>query len=180
MTHFADRLADAIRAKGNAVCAGLDPRWELLPSEIRARHGADTLEAVAATLEEFCGRFLDIARKVGAGVFVLVRTSNPGGGQFQDLLVAAKGGAAPRPLYQHVGEAVASWSRENLGRCGFGDVGAVVGATYPVELTQLRQLLPEVLFLVPGFGAQGGTAADVLPAFRGDGLGAIVNSSRGL
>src|SRR5260370_29537919 len=60
MTHFADRLADAIRAKGNAVCAGLDPRWDLLPSEIRARHGADTLEAVAASIEELCRRLLDI------------------------------------------------------------------------------------------------------------------------
>src|SRR5262245_51224439 len=60
MTHFADRLADAIRAKGNVVCAGLDPRWELLPAEIRARHGADTLEAAAAAVEEFCGRFLDV------------------------------------------------------------------------------------------------------------------------
>ena len=105
---------------------------------------------------------------------MLVRTSNPGAGQFQDL------DCGGRPLYQHVGEAVAAWARENLGTCGLGDVGAVVGATYPAELTELRRLLPEVIFLVPGFGAQGGGAADVAPAFRPDGLGAIVNSSRGI
>ncbi|MGH7222617.1 MAG: orotidine-5'-phosphate decarboxylase, partial [Gemmataceae bacterium] len=76
--------------------------------------------------------------------------------------------------------AVASWARANLGACGLGDVGAVVGATYPAELAMLRKLLPEVIFLVPGFGAQGGQADDVAPAFRRDGLGAIVNSSRGI
>ena len=141
-------------------------------------------EADALTVNPYLGRdavepFLQSARKAKAGVFVLVRTSNPGAGQFQDLRVAA-GSEPARPLYEHVGQAVASWARENLGKCGFGDVGAVVGATYPAELTQLRALLPEVLFLVPGFGAQGGSAADVLPAFRPDGLGALVNSSRGI
>ena len=101
-----------------------------------------------------------------------------GAGQFQDLLAAEPGGEA-RPLYMHVGTAVAAWSRENLGACGLGDVGAVVGATYPAELAELRRLLPEVIFLVPGFGVQGGGAADVAAAFRGDGLGAVVSSSRG-
>ena len=207
MTHFADRLAAAVRAKGNAVCVGLDPRWESLPASLRQRHGGATLASVAAAFEEFCGRVLDIvaplvpvvkpqsaffeacgpdglaalqrllrkardlglltildskrndiastaaayadaafagtrlagrvhpvweadaltvnpylgrdavepflesARRVGAGVFVLVRTSNPGAGQFQDLLVSS-GTTPPRPLYQHVGEAVATWARE--------------------------------------------------------------------
>src|SRR5262249_4581386 len=77
-------------------------------------------------------------------------------------------------------EAVAAWSGENLGRCGFGDVGAVVGATYPAEMTALREVLPQTLFLVPGFGAQGAAAADTAPAFPPDGLGAVVNSSRGI
>src|SRR5262249_28553798 len=85
-----------------------------------------------------------------------------------------------RPLYRHVGDAVAAWARENLGKCGLGDVGAVVGATYPAELAELRQALPEVVFLVPGFGAQGGKADDVVAAFRPDGLGAAVKSSRGI
>jgi orotidine-5'-phosphate decarboxylase len=140
--------------------------------------------ADACTVNPYLGRdavepFLASARKAEAGVFVLVRTSNPGAGLFQDLIVQGKDGPA-RPLYQHVGAAVAGWARENLGACGLGDVGAVVGATYPAEAELLRQQLPEVLFLVPGFGAQGATAADVRPAFRPDGSGAIVNSSRGV
>ncbi len=268
MTHFADRLAAAVRARGNALCVGLDPRWESLPLELRRRHGCDTLAGVAAAFEEFCGAVLDVAaplvpvvkpqcaffeacgpegmaalqrllrrarglgllsildgkrndiastaaayadaafagtrfeshthpvwaadaltvnpylgrdavepflqsaRRAAAGVFVLVRTSNPGAGLFQDLDCGGK------PLYHHVGEAVGAWARERLGDCGLGDVGAVVGATYPAELARLRQLLPEVIFLVPGLGAQGGTVADVAAAFRPDGLGAVVNSSR--
>lgn len=136
-------------------------------------------EADALTVNPYLGRdaiepFLQSARGSQAGVFVLVRTSNPGAGQFQDLECHG------RPLYQHVGLAVQDWARENLGACGLGDVGAVVGATYPAEMVVLRQLLPEVIFLVPGFGAQGATAADTAPAFRPDGSGAIVNSSRGI
>lgn len=137
-------------------------------------------EADACTVSPYLGRdaiepFLASARKSEAGVFVLVRTSNAGAGLFQDLRVEDG-----RPLYQHVGAAVAAWSRENLGTCGLGDVGAVVGATYPAELKLLRDQMPEVIFLVPGFGAQGGTAEDVRVGFRGDGLGAVVNSSRGI
>jgi orotidine-5'-phosphate decarboxylase len=138
--------------------------------------------ADALTVNPYLGRdavepFIAAARKVSAGVLVLVRTSNPGAGLFQDLVVQ---GDPPRPLYQHVGAAVASWARENKGRCGLGDVGAVVGATYPAEMAALRKTMPEVVFLVPGFGSQGGTAADVAPAFRQDGLGAVVSSSRGV
>jgi orotidine-5'-phosphate decarboxylase len=136
--------------------------------------GADAL-----TVNPYLGRdavepFISAARQNGGGVFVLVRTSNPGAGLFQDLLAEGK------PLYRHVGERVAQWSREHLGADGLGDVGAVVGATYPAELAELRAALPEVIFLVPGFGAQGGTADAVRAAFRADGLGAVINSSRGL
>jgi orotidine-5'-phosphate decarboxylase len=268
--HFADRLTAAVRARGNALCVGLDPRWESLPADLRRRHAGNTLASVAAAFDQFCTRVLDIvaplvpvvkpqsaffemcgppglevlqrlirrahdhgllvildakrndiastatayadaafggskmgrtvlpvweadaltinpylgrdavepfltsARRAGAGVFVLVRTSNPGAGLFQDLVCEG------RPLYRHVGDAVASWSREHLGACGLGDVGAVVGATYPAEMAELRTALPEVPFLVPGFGSQGGTAADVAPAFRADGLGAVISSSRGI
>jgi orotidine-5'-phosphate decarboxylase len=268
--HFADRLLAACRAKGNALCVGLDPRWDLLPDEVRSRHAVGSLEAMAGAYEEFCLRVLDVvaplvavvkpqsaffescgpaglaalqvillrarehglitildskrndiastaeayadaafagtlceglrtpvwpadamtinpylgrdavepflksAREVDGGVFVLVRTSNKAAGQFQDLE------AAGRPLYRHVAEAVAAWSAENLGSCGYGDVGAVVGATHPGELALIRQWIPNVVFLVPGYGAQGGSAADVAAAFRADGSGAIVNSSRGI
>jgi orotidine-5'-phosphate decarboxylase len=142
--------------------------------------GADAL-----TVNPYLGRdavepFLQSARRAGGGVFVLVRTSNPGAKQFQDLPVVPATGEPPRPLFAHVGAAVRAWSREHLGACGLGDVGAVVGATYTAELADLRRALPEVPFLVPGFGAQGATAADTAPAFGPDGLGAIVNSSRGV
>lgn len=275
MPHFADRLTDAVRRTGTPLCVGLDPRWESLPEEIRRRHGSDSLDAVAAAVEEFSARvlelvaplvpvvkpqaaffeacgpagfaalqrlmtqarglglltlldskrndiastaaayadatfagttvagrvhpvwgadaitvnpylgrdaiepFLQSARRAEAGVFVLVRTSNPGAGLFQDLPVQASDGST-RPLYQQVGAAVRAWAGENLGTCGLGDVGAVVGATYPAEMALLRRQMPEVIFLVPGFGAQGATAADVRAAFRADGSGAIVNSSRGI
>jgi orotidine-5'-phosphate decarboxylase len=136
-------------------------------------------DADALTVNPYLGRdavepFLQSARRSGCGVFVLVRTSNPGARQFQDLECGGQ------PLFVHVAEAVGQWARENLGRCGFGDVGAVVGATYPEEMAALRTLIPEVPFLVPGFGAQGGSAADTAGAFRSDGLGAVVNSSRGI
>jgi len=270
MTHFADRVTSACRAKGNAVCVGLDPRWQQLPLELRQRHRGGTLTDMARAFEEFGCRVLDVvaplvpvvkpqsaffeacgpaglvtlqrllararrqglitildgkrndiastaeayadaafagtmldgqrhpvwdadaltinpylgrdavepflvsARKSGGGVFVLVRTSNAGARLFQDL------DCQGRPLYQHVADAVGGWAKENLGQCGLGDVGAVIGATHPAELTLLRQLLPHVLFLIPGYGAQGGSSADTAGGFRSDGSGAIVNSSRGI
>lgn len=136
-------------------------------------------QADALTINPYLGRdavepFLTSARSVEGGVFVLVRTSNEGAPLFQDLICDG------RPLYEHVGQAVAGWNRENLGKCGLGDVGAVVGATHPDELRRLRDQMPEVIFLVPGYGAQGGTAEDCKAAFRPDGLGAIINSSRGI
>jgi orotidine-5'-phosphate decarboxylase len=268
--HFADRLTQACKKKGNSLCAGIDPRWDLLPLEIRKRHSQGTLDAMAAAFEEFSLRVLDIvapqvpivkpqsaffeacgpagmraqqkvlakakalglitildnkrgdiastaeayadaalagtpfegrrqpvwaadaltvnpylgrdaiepflksARQCDGGVFVLVRTSNKGSKQFQDLNCDGK------PLYQHVAEAVGDWAAENLGACGLGDVGAVVGATHPAELANVRHWIPHVLFLVPGYGAQGGSAADTAAGFRADGAGAIINSSRGI
>jgi orotidine-5'-phosphate decarboxylase len=270
MQHFADRLASAVRTKGNPLCVGLDPRWESLPESLRARHGDMTLRSTARAFEEFCARVLDIvaplvgvvkpqsaffeacgpagmvalerllarahrlglftildgkrndiastatayadaafagielggkvhpvwdadaltvnpylgrdavepflvsARRSQRGLYVLVRTSNPGAGQFQDLDCGGK------PLYQHVAAAVGAWTRENLGSCGLGDVGAVVGATHPNELAAVRKQIPEAWLLLPGVGAQGASAADTAAAFRPDGLGAIVNSSRGI
>lgn len=268
--HFADRLVDACRKKGNAVCCGIDPRWDMLPREIRHRHAGQTLDAMASAFEEFSLRVLDIvaplvpvvkpqsaffeacgpagmlaqqrvlakakslglitildnkrgdiastaeayadaalagtpmegrrhpvwnadaltvnpylgrdavepflasARRCDGGVFVLVRTSNKGAAQFQDLRCDDKA------IYQHVAEAVGAWSAENLGTSGFGDVGAVVGATHPAELALVRKWIPHVFFLVPGYGAQGGSGADIAAAFRADGMGAVVNSSRGI
>ncbi len=135
--------------------------------------------ADAMTINPYLGRdavepFLASARRVLGGVFVLARTSNPGSNQFQDLDCGGK------PLYEHVAMAIGSWAGENLGSCGLGDVGAVVGATQPAELAHLRELLPQVPFLIPGYGAQGGSARDTAGGFRPDGTGAIINSSRGI
>ncbi|MBI4613310.1 MAG: orotidine-5'-phosphate decarboxylase [Planctomycetes bacterium] len=118
--------------------------------------------------------FITRARRSGGGVFVLVRTSNPSAGEFQDLPVRGE------PLHIVVGRRVACWALENPGACGYGDVGAVVGATAPRELGTLRGAMPGVPFLVPGFGAQGAGAADVAPAFDSAGRGAIVAASRGI
>jgi orotidine-5'-phosphate decarboxylase len=103
-----------------------------------------------------------------------VRTSNAGAGQFQDLV------SDGLPLFLHVARAVESWTCEHLGQSGLGDVGAVVGATHPAELARVRQALPHAWLLLPGYGAQGGTAADTAAAFRPDGMGAVVSSSRGI
>ncbi|HEV3439438.1 MAG TPA: orotidine-5'-phosphate decarboxylase [Gemmata sp.] len=135
--------------------------------------------ADALTINPYLGRdavepFLVAAKATNRGVFVLVRTSNAGSGLFQDLVCNGQ------PLYRHVAAAVADWNAPTIGTCGLGDIGAVVGATHPRELAELRAALPNVWLLVPGYGAQGGAAADVKAAYRHDGLGAIINSSRGV
>src|SRR5262249_6728606 len=118
--------------------------------------------------------FVDVAKIRGAGIFVLVKTSNSGGKRFQDLI------ADGRPVYRHVADYVESLARETVGAGGYGSVGAVVGATYPEQLAELREAMPHTWFLIPGFGAQGGTAKDCATAFDSNGLGAIVNNSRGI
>lgn len=121
--------------------------------------------------------FLDVCKKENKGIFVLVKTSNPSSGEFQDQEIGADG----RPLYELVGEKVNEWGADLIdGDCGYSDVGAVVGATYPEMGRKLRRIMPHSYILVPGYGAQGGTADDLKPFFNEDGLGAIVNSSRGI
>ena len=108
------------------------------------------------------------------GIFVLVKTSNPSSGELQDKDMQGK------PLYTRMAELVSKWGEESIGNSGYSSVGAVVGATYPEQAGELRQVMPKNIWLVPGYGAQGGGAKDVLPCFNKDGLGAIVNSSRGI
>ncbi len=134
--------------------------------------GADALTVSPYLGEDSIEPFVTTGAARSAGIFVLVKTSNPGGGLFQDLLVDG------RPLYRIVGEHVDGLAAKTAGACGYGDVGAVVGATYPEQLSELRQAMPHTWFLVPGYGSQGGTARDVAGAFDERGLGAIVNSSR--
>jgi len=136
--------------------------------------GADAMTVSPYLGDDSLQPFVDVATRRAAGVFVLVKTSNPGGGMFQDLV------ADGRPLYRHVAAYVEGLARETAGACGYGAVGAVVGATYPQQLAELRAEMPHTWFLVPGFGSQGGTAADVAAAFDPRGTGAIVNNSRGI
>ncbi len=118
--------------------------------------------------------FVEQAGQLGAGVFVLVKTSNPSSAEIQDLEAGGKA------IYVHVAELVNGWGEELVGECGYSSVGAVVGATYPEQLAELREVMPRTPFLVPGYGAQGGGPEDVVGAFDDNGLGAIVNSSRGI
>lgn len=108
------------------------------------------------------------------GIFVLVKTSNPSSGELQDKLVDGM------PIYELMGEMCEDWGKELPGRYGYTGVGAVVGATYPQQIEQLRGALPHTFFLIPGYGAQGATAKDIAAAFDENGLGGIVNSSRGI
>ena len=117
--------------------------------------------------------FIEVCKEEKKGLFILVKTSNPSSGEFQDQLVDG------RPLYELVGEKVAEWGEEHCGD-SYSYIGAVVGATYPEQGKVLRKVMPKSFILVPGYGAQGGKGKDLVHFFNEDGLGAIVNSSRGI
>lgn len=117
--------------------------------------------------------FIRTCRENDRGIFVLVKTSNPSSGEFQDQEIGGK------PLYEMVGEKVCEWASESMDG-DYSNVGAVVGATYPEMGKKLRRIMPKSFILVPGYGAQGGRGKDLVGFFNGDGLGAIVNSSRGI
>ena len=118
--------------------------------------------------------FIDVCKEEKKGIFILVKTSNPSSGEFQDRLIDGK------PLYEWVGQKVDEWGADCMGSNGYSYVGAVVGATYPEMGKILRDIMPKSYILVPGYGAQGGKGADLVHFFNKDGLGAIVNSSRGI
>ncbi|MCD8132491.1 MAG: orotidine-5'-phosphate decarboxylase [Clostridiales bacterium] len=117
--------------------------------------------------------FADVCKEKKKGLFILVKTSNPSSGEFQDRLIDGK------PLYEHVAEKVAAWGEDCMGD-SYSQIGAVVGATYPEIGKALRKVMPKSFILVPGYGAQGGKGKDLVHYFNEDGLGAIVNSSRGI
>lgn len=136
-------------------------------------------EADFATINPYLGNdcmaeFIEDIKEYEKGMFVLVKTSNKTSGQLQDLK------SGDDTIYEKVADIVNEWNDELCGECGYSPIGAVVGATYPEELEILRKRMPKAIFLVPGYGAQGGGAKDVLGAFNKDGLGAIVNNSRGI
>ncbi|MBU0981374.1 orotidine-5'-phosphate decarboxylase [Patescibacteria group bacterium] len=139
------------------------------------------MDADAVTVTPYLGYdgikpFVKVCKGEGKGVFVLVKTSNPSSGDLQDRVTRDE----EIPVYELMGHFVESWGAEELGECGYSSVGAVVGATYPKELKRLREVMPNVIFLIPGYGAQGGGAEDVKDAFDEDGFGAIVVSARGV
>lgn len=146
----------------------------ILGPEPASAWGADALTVNPYLGDDSLKPFVDVASARGAGLFVLVKTSNPGGKLFQDLVFEG------RTLYQRVGAHVEQLAHQTQGACGYGSVGAVVGATYPEQLAQLRAEMPHTWFLVPGFGSQGGTARDVAAAMDSQGRGAVINNSRGL
>lgn len=146
----------------------------MLGADGQSPWGADALTVSPYLGDDSLDPFIDVACQRSAGVFVLVKTSNPGGKMLQDLV------ADGRPLYRHVADYVEGQALATVGGSGYGAVGAVVGATYPAQLTELRSAMPHTLFLVPGFGSQGGTARDVAAAFDATGRGAVVNNSRGI
>jgi orotidine-5'-phosphate decarboxylase len=269
MQNFADRLLDAVAAKGNSVVVGLDPRLEMMPDFLkrgniqdqaaaiitsfhklildvvaplvpavklqsafyeqyglagmaalqntidlarernlvvivdvkrndisstatayanaflgRAAYGTDLIPAFDAdciTVSPYLGRdslepFVEVCSRYGRGIFILVKTSNPGSRDFQDEKLLRTGA----PLYELVAEMVADLGQPLVGHRGYSSVGAVVGATFSAEASRLRELMPRNILLIPGYGAQGGTAQDVACCFDAQGLGAVVSSSRGI
>ena len=160
-------IGTTAEAYADAWLAGEDPTAAAWPADaltINPYLGTDSLEP-----------FVKLAAKRNAGLYVLVRTSNPGAAEFQDRI------ADGQPLYNTVAATVQKLSESTrTANETFGCVGAVVGATWPTQLQQLRQQMPAVPLLIPGYGAQGGTSADTAGAFNQDGLGAVVNSSRGI
>jgi orotidine-5'-phosphate decarboxylase len=245
VTHFSDRLADAVERKRSQLVVGLDPVVEKMPAEVEGdlfafcsgivdaiepyavgvkpqsaffeAHGHDGVRAFArvceyaraagliviadakrgdigstarayaeafipladaVTVNPYLGGdsvepFLDACRREGAGIFCLVKTSNPGSADVQDVVLADG-----RKLWQHVAGLVRDWGEELIGDRGLSSVGAVVGATFPGILAEARELLPRSVLLLPGIGAQGGRPADVAGAFAAGPASAVVSASR--
>lgn len=148
---------------GGSVCAGFGEDF----ATVNPYLGSDGIQP-----------FINVCREEKKGIFILVKTSNPSSGEFQDRLV--KDGSAERPLYEIVGEKVAEWGEQLVGVNGYSSVGAVVGATYPEQGRVLRRLMPKTFILVPGYGAQGGKGKDLIHFFDDSRLGAVINSSRGI
>lgn len=117
---------------------------------------------------------IDVCNKYDKGIFVLAKTSNPSSGELQDKLIDGM------PVYEMMGRMCENWGKELMGKYGYSGVGIVAGATYPEQIAELRSKLPETFFLIPGYGAQGASAKDISAAFDKNGLGGIVNSSRGI
>ena len=148
---------------------------ELLDGTRTPTFDADFLTVTPFLGSESLNPFIDACKKHGKGIFILVKTSNISSGEIQDVMTADGS-----TVSESIAKYVAAQAETFVGRHGYSSVGAVIGATYPEEALILRRIMPKSYFLVPGYGAQGGDAADIVPCFNNDGLGAIVNSSRGI
>ncbi|MHC5036797.1 MAG: orotidine-5'-phosphate decarboxylase [Planctomycetota bacterium] len=168
-----DGKRNDIGSTAEAYATGYLGEFQIGPHAV----GAFALDAL--TVNAYLGTdgvnpFLKACDAFGKGIFVLVKTSNPSSGELQDLEVEGK------PLFERMADLVAQWGESRRGEREYSSVGAVVGATYPEQGVRLREILPQTLFLLPGYGAQGATVEDLRPLFGKDGRGAIVNSSRGI
>ncbi len=172
-------------AKRNDIGSTAEAYAQAFLGEVELFEGANEIitpvfDADSITINPYLGwdgikPFMAECDRYGKGIFVLVKTSNPSSGDFQDLKIESG-----ETLYEIVGHLVESWGANELGKSGYSFLGAVVGATYPDQARKLRAIMPRSIFLVPGYGAQGGAAEDVKPCFNDDGLGAIINNSRGI
>lgn len=162
-----DGKRNDIGSSGSAYARGYLGRTE-------SAWGGDALTVNPYLGDDSLAPFAETAIERGSGVFLLVKTSNPGGAQFQDLVAEGK------PVYRHVAEYVEEMAKEQTGGGEYSSIGAVAGATYPEQLRELRGVMPSCWLLIPGYGSQGGAARDVAGGFDERGLGAIVNNSRGI
>lgn len=162
-------IGSTSRAYSNAHLGNVD-----IEGKIEEAFAVDAITTNPYLGDDCLGEFMEDIKEKDKGMFVLVKTSNPTSGQIQDLVVKGE------KIYEVVAKMVDKWSQQTLGESGYASVGAVVGATYKEESRNLRKIMPNSYFLVPGYGAQGGTAEDIIDCFNEDGLGALINSSRAI
>ncbi len=160
----ASAYSDAFLGKSETLNGNEIPAFDVDFLTISSFLGSDSILPFAAACEKY-----------NKGIFILVKTSNKGSGEIQDSLVSDS-----CTVSQHLAKSVAKFTDKTCGSYGYSSVGAVVGATYPDDAARLRKMMPKSYWLVPGYGAQGGNADDIVPCFNSDGLGAVVNSSRGI
>jgi orotidine-5'-phosphate decarboxylase len=175
MLVIADAKRNDIGSTADAYAKSILGETTLWDQSVQAMYDAD-----AVTLNAYLGidgiqPFLNVAKSSGKGMYILVRTSNASAGDFQDLQMEDG-----RPFYEKVALKVDEWGKDLIGDSGYSSVGAVVGATWPDQAAELRKIMPHSLILVPGYGAQGGSAEAAAVNFHADGKGAIVNASRSL